>query len=112
MRAHSWIAGSLAGTSAKWNVVADQAIGVLSTNGRHVARIRAPVVDAGGRIGTVEVGEAVPWLLATRLERIPDQSVGTNAGVRAFRVLTTVNKIQIHRAPPRKQRFKLKQIKN
>lgn len=89
----SWIAGSLAGTSAKWNVVADQAIGVLSANGRHVARIRAPVVDAGGRIGTVEVGEAVPWLLATRLERIPDQSVGTNAGVRAFRVLTNRGRV-------------------
>lgn len=72
-------------------MVADETIGVSSANGRHVAGIRAPVVDASGRIGAVEVGEAVPWLFATRLERISDQSVGTNAGVRAFRVLTTGN---------------------
>lgn len=80
-------------------MVADQTIGVPSANGRRVARIRAPVVDASGRIGAVEVGEAVPWLLATRLERISDQSVGTHAGVGAFRVLTTVNKTTVFELP-------------
>lgn len=80
-------------------MVADQTIGVPSANGRRVARIRASIVDASGRIGAVEVGEAVPWLLATRLERISDQSVGTHAGVGAFRVLTTVNKTTVFELP-------------
>lgn len=71
-------------------MVTDETLGVSSANGGHVARIRAPVVDASGRIGAVEVGEAVAWLFATRLERISDQSVRTNADVRALRVLTTV----------------------
>lgn len=66
---------------------------IPAANGRHVAGVRASVVDAGRGIRTVEICEAVARLFAAGFEGISDQAVWTDAGVRAFRVLAPANNI-------------------
>lgn len=73
-------------------MVLHEALSVFTADRRRVARIGASVVDAGCRLWTIEVREAVARLLATRLEGIPHQAVRTDAGERSLSVLTTAEK--------------------
>lgn len=108
------IASGLIRTSAKWNVIMNETFGVSSarmTIRWYVARIGASIINASSCIWAIKIREAVSRLFATRFERISDQTMRTDASVRAFRVLTTMKNIVIFLSQTR-LKSKMKNIWN
>jgi len=70
-------------------MIACKALRVSAADARRVAGIRASVIDASGRTRTIGIREAVPGLLAAGFERIPYQTMRTNASERSLRILAS-----------------------
>ena len=87
---HSRIPGSLACALTDGHVIAHLALGIAAASPDDGAGVSASVVNAGCRVRTVRVGEAVPGLFAALLERVANQTTGTVATVRSVAVLTAV----------------------